>query len=81
MFEPQEMRGKVLYGELENASVARWSGRSLANFTVLIPMDRRDDRPAPGGMANPLAPDVQRDPEDDDGGRYARHGAVGVLVA
>lgn len=34
----------------------------------------------PSGMANPLAPDVQRDPKNDDGGRDSSHGAVGVLV-
>lgn len=44
----------------------RQANELLADFTILVPMDRRHDAPLPRGTANPRAPQIERDPEDDD---------------
>ena len=56
------------------------SQSSLANLTVLTPVDVGDHRPRPGDVADIAAPYVQHSPEDEDRGRDTSHRAVGVEI-
>lgn len=53
---------------------------SLANLTVLTPVDVRDHRPRPGDVADVPSPHVQRQPEDENYGGDAGHRAIGIEV-
>lgn len=54
---------------------------SLANLTVLIPVDIGNHRPRPGDVADVPTPHVQRRPEDEDCSSDAGHRAVGIEVS
>ncbi|EAQ93329.1 hypothetical protein CHGG_01564 [Chaetomium globosum CBS 148.51] len=53
----------------------------LAHFAVVVPVDVRNNPPPPGGMADLLAPEEQRDPSEQHGRRDGRHHAVCLQVA
>lgn len=43
-------------------------------------MNRRHEGPLPCGAADPCAPEIERNPEHDNRGGDASHGAIGVLI-
>lgn len=54
---------------------------SLANLTILVPMDIGNHRPRPSDVADVSTPHVQRRREDEDCSRDAGHRAVGIEVS
>lgn len=44
-------------------------------------MNIRHNPPPPGNMPDPLAPNIQRHPPENDHGRDGRHDAIRILVA
>jgi hypothetical protein len=53
----------------------------LTDLTVPVPADIASDAPMPSGMPDALPVNIQWDPEKQDKGGNARHGAVRIDVA
>lgn len=53
----------------------------LAYLAVLAPVNVRNNRPLPSGVADLLAPDIQGHPHKDHNRRDGRHDAVCILIS
>jgi hypothetical protein len=54
---------------------------SFSHLAIIVPVDKGNDAPFPRIMPDLLSPEIQRDPQDEDGPRNSRHGSKPVLIA